>query len=95
MELPIHWLLLLSGTPVQNNMKELQGLMSLLDADKWGDQEEFLEQFGEEAPSLEQIKQLQVGMVGLAWNPGLSPKAISLYLSYAYALVLRTIWLQP
>ena len=65
-ELSIHWMLLLSGTPVQNNMKELQGLMSLLDADKWGDQEDFLEQFGEEAPSLDQIKELQVGLMGVA-----------------------------
>ena len=30
-EMQVRWHLLLSGTPVQNSMRELQGLMSLLD----------------------------------------------------------------
>jgi hypothetical protein len=57
-------MLLLSGTPVQNNMRELQGLMSLLDPGRWGDVEAFVEEFGGEAPSLDQIKAIQVGVCG-------------------------------
>ncbi|KAL0045080.1 hypothetical protein WJX82_007731 [Trebouxia sp. C0006] len=57
----IQWLLLLTGTPVQNNMRELFGLMNLLDDEKYGDEEEFFEKFGgdKEAISLEQVQALQ------------------------------------
>ncbi len=52
-----------AGTPVQNNMRELFGLMNLLDDEKYGDEEEFFERFGgdKEAISLEQVQALQVG----------------------------------
>jgi hypothetical protein len=36
-EMQVKWHLLLSGTPVQNSMRELQGLMSLLDEGARGD----------------------------------------------------------
>ena len=51
-----------AGTPVQNNMRELFGLMNLLDDEKYGDEEEFFEKFGgdKEAISLEQVQALQV-----------------------------------
>ena len=51
-----------TGTPVQNNMRELFGLMNLLDDEKYGDEEEFFEKFGgdKEAISLEQVQALQV-----------------------------------
>jgi len=52
-----------AGTPVQNNMRELFGLMNLLDDEKYGDEEDFFEKFGgdKEAISLEQVQALQVG----------------------------------
>ncbi len=52
-----------AGTPVQNNMRELFGLMNLLDDEKYGDEEEFFDKFGgdKEAISLEQVQALQVG----------------------------------
>ncbi|KAL0028186.1 hypothetical protein WJX79_000439 [Trebouxia sp. C0005] len=60
----IQWLLLLTGTPVQNNMRELFGLMNLLDDEKYGDEEEFFEKFGgdKDAISLEQVQALQEEM---------------------------------
>ena len=47
---------------MQNNMRELFGLMNLLDDEKYGDEEEFFEKFGgdKEAISLEQVQALQV-----------------------------------
>ncbi len=39
----------------------LQGLMSLLDQDAYGDVDDFLEKYGNDTPSLEQIRALQVG----------------------------------
>ncbi|WIA09219.1 hypothetical protein OEZ85_008629 [Tetradesmus obliquus] len=62
LELPVHWWLLLSGTPVQNNMRELQGLMSVLDEEAYGDLETFLERFGDDKPSLAQIRALQAAL---------------------------------
>jgi hypothetical protein len=38
-----------------------QGLMSLLDQDAYGDTDDFMEQYGSDTPSLEQIRALQVG----------------------------------
>ena len=51
-----------SGTPVQNNMAELQGIMSLLDPERWGDKVEFAELYGgdDEPPTSAQIQALQV-----------------------------------
>lgn len=51
-----------AGTPVQNNMKELFGILNLLDDDKWGDEEEFFENYGGHGtpPTVEQIQTLQV-----------------------------------
>lgn len=56
----MHWWVLLSGTPVQNNMRELQGLMSVVDEEQYGDLQEFLDKFGDTAPTVDQIKALQV-----------------------------------
>jgi len=44
--IPCQWILLLTGTPVQNNVKELFGLLNLLDPDQYDDEEEFLDRFG-------------------------------------------------
>ncbi|KAK9815748.1 hypothetical protein WJX72_008847 [[Myrmecia] bisecta] len=57
----ITWLLLLTGTPVQNNIRELWGIMSLLDQAKYGAEEDFYERFGgdREAPTIQQIHALQ------------------------------------
>lgn len=54
---------MIPGTPVQNNMRELYGLMNLLDDENYGDEEEFFEKFGgeKEAITLEQVQALQVG----------------------------------
>jgi hypothetical protein len=45
---------------VQNNMRELFGLMNCLDQERWPDVDAFLEEFGDDSPSVEQIKRLQV-----------------------------------
>ena len=51
-----------AGTPVQNNMRELWGIMSLLDPDNFGDEAQFEEQYGgdDEPPTVAQIQDLQV-----------------------------------
>lgn len=43
-------------------MKDLYGVMNLLDPDLWGDEEEFYDKYGgdEEPPAVEQIQALQV-----------------------------------
>ena len=43
-------------------MKELFGILNLLDDDKWGDEEEFFENYGGHGtpPTVEQIQTLQV-----------------------------------
>lgn len=58
--LDIRWLLLLTGTPVQNNMCELFGLLNLLDPIEFSSQEGFLQKYGNEKTCTpEQIKALQ------------------------------------
>ena len=62
-ELRIGWLLLLTGTPVQNNMRELWGIMSLLDRRRFGSEAAFLEAYGGASgvdPTIDQILTLQV-----------------------------------
>ena len=51
-----------AGTPVQNNMRELFGLMNLLDNEKYADEDDFFERFGgdKEAITLPQVQALQV-----------------------------------
>ena len=53
-----------AGTPIQNNMAELYGIMSMLDPSAFGDEDEFLERYGggrlNPMPSPEQIQALQV-----------------------------------
>ena len=51
-----------AGTPVQNNMRELFGLMNLLDNEKYADEDEFFGMFGgdKEAITLPQVQALQV-----------------------------------
>ncbi|XP_073385552.1 uncharacterized protein [Physcomitrium patens] len=51
-------LLLLTGTPVQNNTKEIFSLLNLLDPEKFNSEEDFLEKYGE-IEDAEQIKDLQ------------------------------------
>ena len=47
---------------MQNNMRELFGIMNLLNPEKWGEEEEFFEQYGgdTEVSTVEQIQTLQV-----------------------------------
>ena len=53
-----------AGTPIQNNMAELFGIMSLLDAEEFGDEDAFLERYGggrsNPMPDPEQVHALQV-----------------------------------
>ena len=60
-----------AGTPVQNNMKELFGLMNLLDNEEYGDEDEFFEKFGgdKEAITLPQVQALQVSYPPFALLP--------------------------
>ena len=55
---------LLAGTPVQNNMRELHGIMSLLDQEEYKDAAEFAEKYGgdDEPPTVVQIQALQVDL---------------------------------
>ena len=61
------WLLLLTGTPVQNNMRELHGLLNVLDPKKpeWASEEAFFASYGGGArasaapPTLAQVRLLQ------------------------------------
>lgn len=50
------------GTPVQNNMRDLFGIMNLLNPDKWSYEEDFFELYGggAEVSTVEQIRALQV-----------------------------------
>eukprot|EP00878_Enallax_costatus_P046663 GHUV01056913.1.p1 GENE.GHUV01056913.1~~GHUV01056913.1.p1 ORF type:complete len:503 (+),score=214.95 GHUV01056913.1:285-1793(+) len=43
-------------------MRELQGLMSVVDEEQYGDLDEFLGKFGDTAPTVEQIKALQAAL---------------------------------
>lgn len=51
-EIPCQWILLLTGTPIQNNIQELYGILNLLDPEKYGSEEEFLDRFGRSASSM-------------------------------------------
>ncbi|BDA49984.1 Chromodomain-helicase-DNA-binding protein 6 [Coccomyxa sp. Obi] len=55
----VQWKLLLTGTPVQNSMEELFGILNVLDPNKYDDEDEFLERFGKGMPTLEQVQDLQ------------------------------------
>ena len=50
-----------AGTPVQNNMRELWGIMSLLDPCKYGDEHDFYDRYGggRADPTYDQISTLQ------------------------------------
>jgi len=54
---------------VQNNMRDLFGIMNLLDHEEWGDEGEFYERYGgdTEVSTVEQIQTLQVSHV--LWAP--------------------------
>ena len=63
-------LLLLTGTPIQNNMSELYSVMNLVDPEKFDDPAEFLERFGNPptTPSTpEQMLDLQVRQLRQLW----------------------------
>ena len=67
-------LCLRAGTPVQNSMADLFGIMNILDPHTYDDQEEFFELYGREMPTAEQVLALQVGallMTLLPWSAGL------------------------
>lgn len=59
--LHVEWLLLLTGTPVQNNMRELYGLLNLLDPVTFDSEESFLEDYGDERVGMspQQVRALQ------------------------------------
>lgn len=60
-DLDMGWLLLLTGTPVQNNMRELYGLLNLVDNVAYRYEADFLEKFGDERSGMspEQVRELQ------------------------------------
>ena len=60
-DLDMGWLLLLTGTPVQNNMRELYGLLNLVDNVAYRYEADFLEKFGDEriGMSPQQVRELQ------------------------------------
>ncbi|KXZ48712.1 hypothetical protein GPECTOR_26g615 [Gonium pectorale] len=66
LELDIDWLLLLTGTPIQNNIMELYAILNLLDPDEYPSADDFAARFGGGPgggpPSVEQIKQLQAAL---------------------------------
>ena len=45
MDIPYEWLLLLTGTPIQNNVRELFGMMHVLDPEAYPSWEEFQQRF--------------------------------------------------
>ncbi|KAH7443566.1 hypothetical protein KP509_02G040400 [Ceratopteris richardii] len=51
-------LLLLTGTPIQNNTKEIFSLLNILDPQKFSSEEEFLQKYGD-LKKAEQVKDLQ------------------------------------
>lgn len=60
--LDIDWKLLLTGTPIQNNMGELYGILNFLDAKQYKSIENFYENFGGGngvPPTVEQIQAVQ------------------------------------
>jgi SNF2 family DNA or RNA helicase len=59
--IPCQWILLLTGTPVQNNVRELFGILNLLDPEKYDDEDDFLERFGRSTDKMspEQVVELQ------------------------------------
>lgn len=62
-DLSTQWLLLLTGTPIQNNMSELYSMMNLVKPDEFNDCASFLRRFGNPptTPSTpEQLLDLQV-----------------------------------
>ncbi|CAM6096803.1 unnamed protein product [Calypogeia fissa] len=58
MGVPYGGLLLLTGTPVQNNTKEIFSLLNVLDAEKFDSEEDFLTKYGD-LKNAEQVKDLQ------------------------------------
>ncbi|GAX75745.1 hypothetical protein CEUSTIGMA_g3188.t1 [Chlamydomonas eustigma] len=61
-DLNIDWKLLLTGTPIQNNLSELFSMLKLLDPDAHPSLDDFLEEFGDGSAgntSEEQVRKLQ------------------------------------
>jgi len=60
-EIPCQWILLLTGTPIQNNIQELYGILNLLDPAEYASEEDFLDRFGRSASSMtpDQVSDLQ------------------------------------
>ena len=61
MDIPYEWLLLLTGTPIQNNVRELFGMMHVLDPEKYPSWEEFQDEFcdGGREVDAEQVMRLR------------------------------------
>lgn len=59
--IPCQWILLLTGTPIQNNVRELYGLLNLLEPSRYDDEDDFLDRFGRDTSAMtpEQVKDLQ------------------------------------
>lgn len=59
--IPCQWILLLTGTPVQNNVRELFGILNLLDPEQYDDEDDFLDRFGRSTDKMspEQVVDLQ------------------------------------
>lgn len=58
--LQTRFMLLLTGTPIQNNMSELFSIMNLVDENKFPELDDFLTRFGDPVPTPDQLKDLQV-----------------------------------
>ena len=61
MDVPYEWLLLLTGTPIQNNVRELFGMMHVLDKETYPSWEEFQDEFcdGGREVDAEQVMRLR------------------------------------
>ena len=56
-EHPCKKIMLLTGTPIQNNTKELYTLLNYIESEKFHDQDEFMDKFGD-LKSKEQVDML-------------------------------------
>ena len=79
--------LLLSGTPLQNNINELYSLLSFLEPQQFSSQTEFMKEFGD-MQNEEQVKKLQVLLKPLMLR-------YNRYLTIAFFLQLNVLLITP
>ena len=79
--------LLLSGTPLQNNINELYSLLSFLEPQQFSSQTEFMKEFGD-MQNEEQVKKLQVLLKPLMLR-------YNRYLTIAFFLQLNFLLISP